>query len=365
MDMIDQLNELAARAEKLLPHLKTEEATKTAFVMPFIQALGYDVFNPSEVVPEFTADVGIKKGEKVDYAIHRDGTPIILFECKTAGTDLERVTPSQLYRYFSVTDARFGVLTDGIEYHFFTDLESPNKMDSRPFLEFSLLSADEVLASELKKFAKQTFDVDEILVTASDLKYTKGIKRSLADEWTNPSEDFIRLFCGRVYSGRFTQAVRDQFAEIVKRAFQEFVTDRINLRLQTALAREDAGASQAQATDVGKIAPSSDEDRVVTTEEEVEAYYAVKAILREVIDPNRIFIRDTQSYCGILLDDNNRKPICRLFMHGRHTYLGLLDAEKKMSRHRIDNVNDIYRFSPELVESAKRYCEDEAAEAVQ
>jgi predicted type IV restriction endonuclease len=97
--------------------------------MPFISALGYDVFDPVEVIPEFTADVGIKKGEKVDYAIKQDGKIIMLFECKCCNGSLDDCHASQLYRYFSVTEARIAVLTDGIIYRFYTDIEQPNKMD--------------------------------------------------------------------------------------------------------------------------------------------------------------------------------------------------------------------------------------------
>jgi predicted type IV restriction endonuclease len=122
MDFIDRIRELASRAPKQLPHIQTEEATKNALVMPFIGALGYNVFDPTEVTPELTADVGIKKGEKVDYAILQDGQPIMLFECKWHGAELKDGHASQLYRYFSVTHARFGVLTNGIIYRFFTDL---------------------------------------------------------------------------------------------------------------------------------------------------------------------------------------------------------------------------------------------------
>ena len=101
MDFVNRMRELANRAEKQLPHCETEEATKNALILPFISALGYDIFNPTEVLPEFTADVGIKKGEKVDYAILKEKAPLIIFECKRAGTDLSQVHASQLYRYFA------------------------------------------------------------------------------------------------------------------------------------------------------------------------------------------------------------------------------------------------------------------------
>src|SRR5689334_11303987 len=111
MDFAERIGELAALVVKQAGDIQTEEATKNAMIMPLIAALGYNVFNPREVTPELHADVGVKKGEKVDYAIIVGGKPAILFECKWHGADLSKEHASQLYRYFSVTDARFGVLT--------------------------------------------------------------------------------------------------------------------------------------------------------------------------------------------------------------------------------------------------------------
>lgn len=132
--------------------------------MPFINLLGYDVFNPTEVVPEFTADVGTKQGEKVDYAIFKDDEVIMLIECKKYGADLSEVHTSQLYRYFSVAHARIAVLTDGVLYRFYTDLEESNIMDTKPFLEFNMLDVQPPLVSELKRFTKPAFDLNEPLL---------------------------------------------------------------------------------------------------------------------------------------------------------------------------------------------------------
>ena len=144
--------------------------------MPFIQALGYNVFDPTEVVPEFTADIGTKRGEKVDYAIMQDGKPIILIEAKSATSDLNGEHASQLFRYFSVTEARIGILTNGLQYRFHSDLEKPNHMDEKPFLIVDILNFDTRPVSQLKKFSKAAFDVDRILSSANELKYKREIK---------------------------------------------------------------------------------------------------------------------------------------------------------------------------------------------
>jgi hypothetical protein len=248
MDFIDQLRALSARGSKQIPMIATEEATKNALVMPFINALGYNVFDPAEVTPELNADVGVKKGEKVDYAVLKDGAVVMLFECKSVSTNLDKITPTQLFRYFTVTKARIGILTNGLIYRFFSDLEEPNKMDTRPFLEFDLLDIEEPVVAELKKLSKGSFDQEAVLEAASELKYTREIKRVLAEQLSAASEEFVRFFIPHVYSGRMTQSVKDQFTPIVQRAFRHFISDQVNDRLKSALesdAEREASAGES------------------------------------------------------------------------------------------------------------------------
>jgi predicted type IV restriction endonuclease len=352
----EKVRELAARIPGQREHIRTEEACKSALVMPFINALGYNVFDPREVTPELVADVGTKKGEKVDYAILRDGKPIMLFECKPCGCDLDSTHASQLYRYFSVTDARFGILTNGIQYRFFSDLEAPNKMDTKPFLEINMLSLDDIAITELARFSKAIFDVSSILATASELKYMKEIKRVLASEMQQPSEDLVRFFLSRVYEGRATTAVREQFAELVRRSLAEFVSDRVRERLQSALATESARKLDAEAPAALADAVGGEEKRTEPTEEEKEGWLIVRAIVAGVVDPRRVAIRDQQSYCALLFDDNNRRPICRLHFNARtKRYVGLFDENRTETRVPIAEASDLYKYAAQLRATAQRY----------
>jgi hypothetical protein len=356
MSFDHKIRALADQMLKQVGHVQTEEATKSALVMPFINQLGYNVFDPTEVVPEYTADVGVKKGEKVDYALLKDGKPIMIFECKWCGCNLDDVHASQLYRYFSVTDARIAVLTNGITYRFFSDLDAANRMDKKPFLEINLDSLNDGLIAELEKLSKPAFDLDEVLSTASDLKYTKEIKKILADEYAAPSEGFVRLLASQVYSGKLTQQVREQFAVTVKTAFNQFIMDKINERLQYAMQKESALKEKANEEGPVEEASASDKKAITTTEEEIEGYHIVKAILRETVEPARIAHRDTLSYFGILLDDNNRKPICRLYFNSdARKYVALIDENKKEQKVQIDDLNDIYKFSDQLKQTINLY----------
>ncbi|MBX9868760.1 MAG: type I restriction enzyme HsdR N-terminal domain-containing protein [Burkholderiaceae bacterium] len=349
MDFIDQLRVLSSRISSTKDIIQTEEATKNSMIMPLIQILGYNVFDPLEVTPELVADVGTKKGEKVDYAILQNGKPIILFECKKAGADLHINHASQLFRYFHVTEARFGVLTNGLVYKFFTDLEQPNKMDEKPFFEFNILDFKDRDVDQIKKFAKSAFDLDTILTTANDLKYTRAIQNKLAEWITNPTEEFVRILSSDLLgTRRFTPAVKDQFTVITKRAFEQLIGERINERLKGAMTPEPV-ATQEVIVSTLHASSDNDEPPIVTSPEEIEGLHIIRAILREQVKPRRIVMRDAQSYCAILLDDNNRKPICRLrFNNTQRLVLGLFNEVKEEDRVSIESVDDIYNYADRL-----------------
>ena len=349
MDLIDKIKNLASRTPKWLEHIKTEEATKNTLIMPFIEALGYDVNDPTEVIPEFTADIGIKKGEKVDYAIKKGDDIIILIECKWSGEDLHKEHTSQLYRYFSATDARFAILTNGITYKFYSDIDERNKMDSKPFFSFNILEIETHQINELKKFTKTTFSLDEILTTASTLKYTKGIKKILEAELSNPSEDFVRFFASQIFEGNLTKQVLDNFTNIVKEARKQFINTKINERLSSALVENEP--EKEQNLNAETIMP---DNAIVTTEVEKEGYNIVKAILRSDVDVKRISMRDKKNYCGILLDNNNRKTICRMHFNRPQKYIGFI-ANKKEERAKIDSLDDIFNYAEQIKSALKEY----------
>lgn len=357
MDFIDVVKALSEKVTRLQNSIQTEEATKNAFIMPFIAALGYDVFNPHEVVPEFVADLGIKKGEKVDYCIFKDESPIIIIECKHWKEDLN-VHNSQLHRYFHVTTSKFGILTNGIIYKFYTDLIEPNKMDDKPFWEFNITEISDNVISELKKYHKNTFDVDKILNSATELKYNKEIKKIMLEEMNNPTDAFVRHFAKQIHSGVLTAKVMEQFTGIVKKALNQYVSDLISDRLKSALNNE----AKRETTDIVSSTPELDaalptetDSKIVTTDLEKEAFYVVRSILRTKFDINRIVYRDAQSYFSVLVDDNNRKPVCRLFLEGTKKSMVLFDENRKETRYELSSIDDIYQYSEQLLTTALNY----------
>lgn len=358
MDFKDQIKQFSDRIARLKDQIQTEEATKTALILPFLQTLGYDVFNPFEVSPEFISDIGTKKGEKVDYAILKESPnggppePCILVECKHWKQTLT-LHDNQLLRYFHVTKARFGILTNGIVYRFYTDLVAANKMDEQPFLEIDLLDLKDSQVEELKKFHKSYFDVDQILTTASELKYTGALKGLIQQEFANPSEQFVKYFARGVYEGTLTAKMVDYFTGLVKKSIAQTISEQIAGRLKTALTQE-----QQEPVNTGiEITPLTEkkEPNIVTTAEELEGFYIVRALLRKKIDPARVVHRDAQTYFAILLDDNNRKTICRLYFNAQKKFFSVMDENKKEIRYELSSLNDIFQYEDDLLKTVSFY----------
>lgn len=353
MDFKDQIKQLGERVAKLKDQIQTEEATKNAFIMPFIQALGYDVFNPTEVVPEFISDIGLKKGEKIDYAIFKDGSPTILIECKHWAQNLN-IHDGQLLRYFHVSKAKFGLLTNGIVYRFYSDLVAANKMDEKPFLEFNINEIKDNQVEELKKFHKTVFDAESITNTASELKFMNELKQLIQQELINPTPDFVKHFARQVYPSVVTAKVLEQFTNLTKKSIQQHISDLITERLKTALTKEDEETKKQEAVQALEQA-KLDEVKVVTTDEELEGFMIVKTILRQKISATRITHRDAQSYFAILLDDNNRKTICRLYLNGSKKFFVTLDDQKKEVKNEINSLDDIFKHSETLLKIVDNY----------
>lgn len=356
MDFKDSIKRLSERIESLKGNLPTEEATKTALIMPFISALGYDVFNPLEVLPEMCCDIGTKKGEKIDYAILRDGEPIILIECKHWQQNLT-LHDNQLLRYFHVSKAKFGVLTNGIIYKFYTDLAEPNKMDEKPFLEVNLLDIKDEQIEELKKFHRSYFDVGAILSTASELKYMGELKAVIEKEFSSPSPDLVKFLCKQVYEGVFTQKILEQFTALLKRTINNYINATISERLKAAIKDNEAPAAE-QPTEEQATVPVEETavSKINTTEEELQAFYVVKAILRGSVPAERVTYRDAQTYFAIFIDNNNRKPVCRLYLDSENNKrITFVDEAKKEHHNKIATLDDIYQYADEIIAAAKRY----------
>jgi predicted type IV restriction endonuclease len=342
----EQLKQLADKIELEKERISTEEGTKNSFIMPLIQLLGYDVFNSSEVIPEFIADVGMKKNEKVDYALQKNNKPIVLIECKKWKEKLDK-HGTQLTRYFTFSVAKFGILTNGIKYWFYTDLDKTNIMDNYPFFQFDITDHTEAEAEFVKLFSKDVYDQKQILDLATEFVYSREIKVLLHNELKNPTKDFIKYIAEKTYlekqRGRITDKVMIQYTDLTRKNLPFLLNELVSERL---IPKSKQNEEENNAFEDNKI---------VTTDEEIEAFYIVKAICRQKMEANRIAYRDAQSYFAILLDNNRLKTLCRVYLNASKKYLGIYDANKVEVKYEIQSVDDIFKFADKLFAVLEMY----------
>lgn len=336
MAFISEVRKQAELFAERIEHLQTEEATKHSLILPFLDMLGYSIFDPTEVVPEYTADIGTRLAEKVDYALMQDGDAIILIEAKPCGADLGPDAMAQLYRYFGVTRAHFGILTDGLKYQFYADIDEPNVMDTQPFFVFDMQCFSEGDIDELLRFSRSGFDECNTMKAATTLKYTQGMKQALARQMSVPDEEFTEWLVHQVYGKPLDTEDVDRFGPIVKRAYREFIVESAN------------GSDQEVQT------PGAD---TTLTDEELEALEVVRSVLADIVEPERIIMRKLTSYCRINLDDNRTQTICRLYFYYQHTYLAVFDRERNQQDYQLESVREIGNHAETLQATVRRFLE--------
>ena len=271
----------------------TEEATKTSLIMPFFSVLGYDVFDTDEFLPEFTCDVATKKGEKVDYAVLKDGEPVIIIEAKRAGIKLQKQQQGQLFRYFSTNHCRIAILTNGIVYQFFSDLKVPNIMDDEPFLSFNLLEDDSsIYMSAVKQFCKDTFDIKNVISEAVFQKYSTVVEKTLKQDLISPSDEIVKYFLSNpeVKTGnRITSQMIEKYRESTKKAMLKV----FGIQLQTV--------------------PECNTTEVVTEEPKVKSIEAISEKLHTILKSNipelSVISENTDNYLRLHIYTSSNKKI--------------------------------------------------------
>lgn len=361
MDFKDTLLQLADRIAKQKDAIITEEGTKNAFIMPMIASLGYDIFNPFEVVPEMDCDLIKKKGEKIDYAIMKDDSPILLIECKHCNQNLN-LHDTQLQKYFVASNARFGVLTNGIEYRFYTDLEKVNLMDEKPFLIVNMLDLSDNDIEQLKKFHKSYYNEAEVLSTAQELQITIQIKELLRSNFQSPGEDFTRYFIRCINDGKSSQKMVELYKPILKKSISEIINETIQDRLNLAGKNEDQKLVDETSIAENNVTGDNSmpdgvvfvdkENGVITTQEEIDAYNIIRSILRKRISADRIVYKDYKSYFAIGIENSSYWWICRLTFGSRKKSIYFpTEGYKSQERLDLDSIDGIFDCIGKLEQS--------------
>ena len=157
MELKDAIGQFELRVKKMLPQVQSEDLTRNALVMPFIQLMGYDL---SDVKTDGCAEFGLKKGKKVDYTIMKDGKPTILVECKHH-SDYLGLDESRLINYFRKTKAKYGLLTNGLVYQFYTEKMVKSKKTQIPLLEFKLTDTKAAAIAKLLEEHQDFFNFNK------------------------------------------------------------------------------------------------------------------------------------------------------------------------------------------------------------
>lgn len=355
----EKLSALSLRIAKIKDSLDTEESTKTSIILPFLQILGYDIFDPSIVKPELTSDIAGKKGEKVDYAIMKDGVPIILIEAKKLGEQLDNHC-NQLIRYFNVTKAKFAILTNGTEFRFFSDLDETNNMDNIPFLTLNLENLRDREIKELEKFQKENLDTEKILAAASRQKNINTIKDIFNDQEKEPDDEFVRFFAKKALEKqhldkKITASVLEEFRSCVKESLKNIITDMVKDELDRALNKIKNGEPEKEL-----VSETCDDNTgIVTTEEEIESYHIFKSILSEITSPSNITYKDTKTYFNILYKGKTGKWIARVSIGQTVMFITLPGDGKETVRIDLEKLEDIYQHKAEILNVCQKYVSEE------
>lgn len=341
---------LAIHIQRSAPKCKTEEAAKHALVLPFLQhVLGWNIIDPDELIPEFTADIGIKKGEKVDYALLKNGRIAFIIECKMPGAKLEKEHASQLYRYFNtLTPCRIAVLTDGVRYLFYTDTDNPNILDDSPFLTVDFSRRETIMIDELAQFSRELFNPDDISKIAVQIKYAENVRAYLIRQLDSPNEEFVKMLINASDgNAKYSAKNADVMKTIVKRALESMIDGRVQQALKTA----QVGESKSQAE---PEVPQQPNKEIITTAEEWEGFYTVRALLHEVVSPDRVTFKDTLNYFNVLLDGKTTQQICRFYFNGARKYVGLFTEQGEVKKE-INSLADLYLLKNHFAHAVKLY----------
>lgn len=336
MGLYEDLRQLSEQVKKRQSFIKGEEATKQALVLPFLHVLGYDIYDPTVMRPEFIADFAKKKSngqfEKIDYALYIKEQLGIFVECKSIESK-PHDHDGQLSRYFNATQSvRVGVLTNGLIYRFFTDLRAPNIMDEAPFYEFNILSFNERDAEALKPFTKDGFDSTTVQRYAEEVISMEKITTLVDELLRNPTEDFARFLLGtlNLVSGRITERVIERFMPIVRKSVQSALLGMMTKSIQQEIAPQEPAVIEHTQLTPSNVAnasaaakegsPAKEGAAIITTEEELDIFRIVSRLCSESTVKVPIKYKDTATYFGINIGVVTRWFL-RVFVNGPRKFV--------------------------------------------
>jgi hypothetical protein len=289
-----KLTAFAARVVDIAPKCGNEESTKMFLILPFLHVLGYDDRNPSEVCPEHSADFSEKYKNRVDFAILKNDLPVIAIECKCCGAPLKDER-GQLRSYFNAAPTvKMGVLTDGLIYEFYADSDEPNMMDQTAFLTVNLRQVakgkiEESVLDGLRGLQKAAFDPENIGAEAKRKLVFQNMVQQINALAEAPSESFARLLLQNAGLSHVRSKALAEYQEIIRGAFSEFINLRILRRLDLPSKESERSVLVQEPIAVEPVLPVKAEDKIVTTELELEVFARIKQRLAFLVRDEALF----------------------------------------------------------------------------
>jgi hypothetical protein len=310
-----------------------EAQTRTYLIEPMCEMIGYSRIDDKDMLTEINAGWG-QKNDKADLGLIVKGKkPEIIIECKKHGKKLTDKEASQLNGYFSNTDgSKIGILTNGLEWRFYTEYQEKNKLHHNPFLTIDFTEIDDSKIEQFAQFHKNATDIDIIVGEAQDTFFLEGFNDALSEELLNPSDDFIKAIFARMPGKRMNDAIKDKLRFLIN-----------SNSIQQVLPRLIEEESKS-----GNL--------IITTGEELQIYHAVKTIIinsLKKVDFSRISYRDQKNSFNILVDDNQRKMIAKITSNKGKYFLEITgNGDKKIQ---IDGLESVVAQSKPIIDIAKSY----------
>ncbi|WP_022828493.1 type I restriction enzyme HsdR N-terminal domain-containing protein [Flavobacterium antarcticum] len=303
--------------------LCTNEAqTRKFLIEPFFGLLNY-VSN--DLIPEYNADFGDRVSQKIDYAIILNKKDTLLVEAKKYNSKLSDKEAGQLNGYFNNTkNSRIAILTNGIEYKFYSDVVEPNIIDSNPFYVFNLLTYDENDIESLLHFDKRFIKIIDIISTAQEEVFIRSFETSIFNELIAPSKDLLKIIHKNMsFKSKFNEETQGKMINL------------INSTLLKSL-YEKKVLEETKSNSLG----------VITTEFEIQAYHTIRTMLiqNKRIPKERISYKDFKNFFNISIDNSTKKVICKLVFNDTKMKL-IIDNNEYI----LEHIDDVIKYKNELI----------------
>ena len=329
-DFENSLRDLSNKATIIKDNILNEEATKTSLILPLFRILGYDIENPQLMIPEYAVE-----GDRVDYSIMCNDSPLFFIEAKNIKESLEKHT-EQAKKYFDNSEIKIICLTNGLDYNFYSDLNKDNEMDSEPFLSLNIENLTDFEMNYLTKLSSSNFNLENCTDIAYQIKATEFIRHQLED----PSEEFIRFVANNVSCKKKTKKFLSRIKEFICYSIQDVLKFFSN------------GSITIVPHTSGSKRPNSN---IVTTQEEMDGYKIIISILSEMYSIDNVNYKDTQSYFAVITDNKPKQWITRLCLGTKKKSIMIPNDENKYDRFYINDIQDLYNYKEQLIKSANKY----------